>query len=96
MTIKHLLTMTAPYKGKSELWKKVCTSNDWTLAILDFLGGRNGITNEFRYHTLGVQILLGVIRSASKMSILDFANEYLFKPLGIKPRVNANCTSKED
>lgn len=54
--------------------------------FLDFLGRRNGITNEFRYHTLGVQILLGVIRSASKMSILDFANEYLFKPLGIKPR----------
>lgn len=63
---------------------------------MDFLGGRNGITNEFIYHTLGVQILLGVIRSASKMSILDFANEYLFKPLGIEPRVNAKCTSKED
>lgn len=47
--------MTAPYKGKSELWKKVCTSNDWTLAIFDFLGERNGITNEFRYHTLGVK-----------------------------------------
>lgn len=88
--------MTAPYKGKSEPWKKVCTSNDWTLAIFDFLGGRNGITDEFRYHTLGVQILLGVIIPASKISILDFANEYLFKPLGIKPRVNANCTSKEE
>ena len=35
VTIKHLLTMTAPYKGKSEPWKKVCTSEDWTLTILD-------------------------------------------------------------
>ena len=96
ITIKHILTMTAPYKGKSEPWKKVCTSNDWTLSILDFLGGRNGITNEFRYHTLGVQILLGIIRIASGMNVLEFANEYLFKPLGIEPRVNANCTSKED
>ena len=96
ITIQHILTMTAPYKGKNEPWKKVCTSNDWTLSILDFLGGRNGITNEFRYHTLGVQILLGIIRIASGMNILEFANEYLFKPLGIEPRVNANCTSKED
>ena len=96
VTIRHLLTMRAPYKGKSEPWKKVCTSQDWSLTILDSLGGRNGITNEFRYHTLGVQILLGIIRIASKMNVLDFANEYLFKPLNIEPRVNANCTSKED
>ena len=96
VTIKHLLTMTAPYKGKSEPWKKVCTSFDWSLAMLDFLGGRNGITNEFRYHTLGVQILLGIIRISSGMNVLDFANNYLFKPLGIEPRMNANCKSKED
>ncbi|MBE6143596.1 MAG: serine hydrolase [Erysipelotrichaceae bacterium] len=96
ITIQHILSMTAPYKGKSEPWKKVCTSNDWTLSILDFLGGRNGITNEFRYHTLGTQILLGIIRQASGMNVLKFANEYLFKPLGIEPRVNANCRSKED
>ena len=96
VTIKHLLTMQAPYKGKSEPWKKVCTSDDWSLTILDSLGGRNGITNEFKYHTLGTQILLGILRIASKMNVLDFANEYLFKPLGIEPRVNANCTSKED
>ena len=94
--IKHLLTMQAPYKGKSEPWKKVCTSQDWTLAILDSLGGRNGITNEFRYHTLGTQILLGIVKKASKINVLEFANEYLFKPLGIKERVNANCKSAED
>ena len=96
VTIKHLLTMIAPYKGKSEPWKKVCTSDDWSLSILDFLGGRNSVTNEFRYHTLGTQILLGIIRIASGMNVLEFANEYLLKPLGIEPRVNANCKSKED
>ena len=96
VTIKHLLTMMAPYKGKSEPWKKVCTSDDWSLSILDFLGGRNSVTNEFRYHTLGTQILLGIIRIASGMNVLEFANEYLLKPLEIEPRVNANCKSKED
>lgn len=96
VTIRHLLTMTAPYKGSSEPWKKVCTSPDWTLAIMDFLGGPKGITNEFRYHTLGTQILLGIIRNTSKMNILDFANEYLFKPLGISSRKTANIKSKEE
>lgn len=96
VTLKHLLTMTAPYKGKSEPWTKVCTSNDWTYAALDILGGKGGISNEFRYHTLGIQILLGIIRAASGMNVLDFANEFLFKPLGIEPRKSAACASKED
>ena len=96
VTIKHLLTMTAPYKGKSEPWKKVCTSNDWSLTILDSLGGKNGITNEFRYHTLGVQILMGIIERQSKMNGLDFANKYLLNPLGIESRISANCNTKED
>ena len=94
--IKHLLTMTAPFKGSSEPWTKVCTSSDWTLAILDFLGGKNGITNEFHYRTLGVQILLGIVHHATKMNVLDFANEYLFKPLGIEERKDAYCRNKDD
>ncbi len=65
VTIRHLLTMTAPYKGKSEPWKNVCTSQSFTYAILDYLGGRNGITGEFRYATLGIQILAGIIEKAT-------------------------------
>ena len=94
--IKHLLTMTTPFKGKSEPWKKICTSSDWTLATLDILGGKDGITDEFRYHTLGTQILLGIIKSATSMNVLDFANEYLFTPLNIEKRISAECKSKED
>ena len=78
--IKHLLTMTAPSKGKSEPWKKICTSNDWTYTTLDILGGRNGVIGEFKYRTLIVQILFGIIKNSAKMSVLDFANEYLFTP----------------
>ena len=83
VTIKHLLTMTAPYKGKSEPWKKVCTSDDWTKAALDFLGGRSGITGEFKYATFGIQILAGIIERATGEKCIDFANKYLFVPLGI-------------
>ncbi len=83
VTIEHLLTMTAPYKFRSEPWTKVCTSSDWTKAALDLLGGKKGITGEFRYTTLGIQILAGIIESASGKRCLDIANEMLFEPLGI-------------
>ena len=96
VTVNHLLTMTAPYKGKSEPWKKVCTSNDWTKAALDFLGGRAGITGEFRYATLGIQILAGIIERALGEKLIDFANENLFIPLGIPKHVIHGDSSKED
>ena len=96
VTVNHLLTMTAPYKGKSEPWKKVCTSNDWTKAALDFLGGRAGITGEFRYATLGIQILAGIIERASGEKLIDFANKNLFIPLGISEHTIHGSSSKED
>lgn len=96
VTIKHLLTMTAPYKGKSEPWKKVCTSQDFTIAILDYLGGRSGITGEFRYATLGIQILAGIIERATGEKCIDFANSNLFEPLGLPKRIPHSDSSKED
>ena len=96
VTIRHLLTMTAPYKGKSEPWKKVCTSEDWTLAVLDYLGGRKGITGEFRYATLGIQILIGIIERATGEKCIDFANRNLFEPLGLPKRIPHGDSSKED
>ena len=92
--IKDLLTMMAPSKGKSEPWTKVCTSNDWTYTTLDILGGRNG-NKEFKYRTLIVQILFGIIKNSSNMNVLDFANKFLFNPLGIESRTNANCFNAE-
>ena len=96
VTIRHLLTMTAPYKGKSEPWKKVCTSEDWTLTTLDYLGGRKGITGEFRYATLGIQILAGIIERAAGEKCIDFANRNLFEPLGLPRRILHGDSSKED
>ena len=96
VTVRHLLSMTAPYKGTSEPWKKVCTSEDWTLAILDHLGGRNGITGEFRYATLGIQILVGIIERAAGEKCIDLANRDLFEPLGLPKRIIHGDSSKED
>lgn len=96
VTIKHLLTMTAPYKGRSEPWKKVCTSQDFTYAILDYLGGHSGITGEFRYATLGIQILAGIIEKAADEKCIDFANNNLFVPLNLPERIAHGDSSKED
>jgi len=96
VTVRHLLTMTAPYKGKSEPWKKVCTSQDFALAILDYLGGRKGITGEFRYATLGIQILAGIIERAAGEKCIDLANRKLFEPLGLPKRIPHGDSSKED
>nr|MCR4696090.1 serine hydrolase [Lachnospiraceae bacterium] len=96
VTVKHLLTMTAPYKYQSEPWTKVCTSDDWTLTVLDFLGGTKGITGEFKYATLGIQILAGIIENATGEKCIDFANNNLFIPLGIPKHVIHGDSSKED
>lgn len=96
VTLRHLLTMTAPYKYRHEPWVKVCTSSDWTKAALDLLGGRKGITGEFKYATLGIQILAGILENATGMKCIDFANEYLFCPLGIPAHKMHGDSSKAD
>ena len=96
VTLRHLLTMTAPYKYRHEPWVKVCTSSDWTKAALDLLGGRKGITGEFKYATLGIQILAGILENATGMKCIDFANEFLFAPLGIPEHRMHGDSSKED
>lgn len=84
VTIRHLLTMRAPYKCKYDPWVKVCSSDNWTYSSLDFLGGRKGLTDEFNYQTVCLHILSGILFKATNMKTIDYANKYLFEPLGIK------------
>lgn len=96
VTIKNLLTMTAPYKYKSEPYTKVYTSDDWTTAALNLLGGKAGITGEFKYSTVGTQILSGILVNATGRSVLDFATEHLFHPLDIEVAGNTTIRNKEE
>lgn len=96
ITIKHLLTMRAPYKCKGDPWTKVCSSDNWTYTSLDFLGGRKGITNEFNYQTVCLHILSGILYKATNMITVDYANKYLFEPLGIKKHINYYAASAEE
>ena len=96
VTVKHLLTMRAPYKCKGDPWSKVCSSENWTFSSLDFLGGRKGLTGEFDYRTVCLHILTGILYRATKMKTVDFANEFLFKPLGIAEHKNYYAKSAEE
>ena len=96
VTIEHLLTMRAPYKCKGDPWSKVCASENWTYASLDFLGGRKGLTDEFKYQTVCLHILSGILYKATNMKTVDYANKYLFEPLGIRPHTIYTAKTAEE
>ena len=95
ITIENLLTMTAPYKYKSDPYTKVYSSDDWTKATLDLLGGKSDI-GEFKYTTVGIHILSAILTNATGQSVIDFATDNLFKPLGIKAPENVVLKNKEE
>ena len=94
ITLKHLLTMTAPYKYKSEPYTKVYGSEDWTKAALDLLGGK-GTIGDFKYSTVGAQILSGIFKNATGWNMLDFAAKNLFAPLGIRVPTPTEVVDKD-
>lgn len=96
VTIEHLLTMTAPFKYRSEPWSRICSGDDWTRAALDLLGGKAGLTGAYRYATLGLHILMGVLARASGEKTIDLANRWLFEPLGIAEHRNYEAETREE
>ncbi len=83
ITLEDMLTMTAPYKFKSEPYEEYFSSDNWVDSALDLLGG-NGRIGEFQYTpVIGPDIFSGILVNVTGQSVLDFATEYLFSPLGI-------------
>ncbi|MBS7008120.1 serine hydrolase domain-containing protein [Anaerostipes sp.] len=96
ITLRNLLTMTAPFKYKSAPYIKYFTSDDMAAFTLDLLGGRGEI-GQFRYTPLiGPDILTGILKKAAGQSVFDFASDNLFKPLGITVKNNVVFHSKEE
>lgn len=96
ITLKDMMTMTAPYKYKSEPYEKVFTSDNWITFALDLLGGRGRI-GEFNYSALvGTHILSGVFKKATGKSLLEFAKENLFNPLEISMGGNIELHNREE
>lgn len=96
ITLRDMLTMTAPYKYKSNPYTKYFTSPDWVKFSLDLLGGKGQI-GEFRYAPLiGPDILTGILSRVTGGSVLDFGRENLFDPLGIGVERSITFHSKEE
>ncbi|MEC1652517.1 serine hydrolase [Bacillus vallismortis] len=85
ITIRHLLTMTAPYPFEDwhEPLDKMCVQPDWIIYTLDMLG-QGGTIGTFKYSTAGAHLLSAIITRTTGKSAREFANEHLFKPIGMK------------
>ncbi|CAH1059206.1 serine hydrolase domain-containing protein [Paenibacillus pseudetheri] len=84
ITIRHLLTMTAPYAFEDwhEPLEQLCKSSDWIKYTLDILG-HQGNVGDFKYSTAGAHLLSAVITRSTGKSAREFANERLFRPIGM-------------
>lgn len=97
ITLKDILTMTAPYKYNFFApYIKYFTSDDQVKFTLDLLGG-SGQIGKFKYTPLiGPDILSGILVKATGQSVLDFASTYVFLPLGITVEKTLIFNTKEE
>lgn len=96
ITLYDMVTMTAPYKYDTPPYIEYFTSEDWVTFTLDLLGGKSQ-TEEFLYAGLiGPDILTGILTKAAGQSVLDFARDNLFSPLGITVDSNIIFNTQEE
>ncbi|PGM92056.1 serine hydrolase domain-containing protein [Bacillus cereus] len=91
VTVRHLLTMKAPYPyiDWQEPLEELCTQMDWVKYTLN-RAGKGGEIGPFKYSSAGAHVLSAIITSVTGKSAREFANEYLFKPIGIREIPNYN------
>lgn len=83
ITLHDLMTMQVPYCFEEEPYEAYFTSDDWVTFALENIGGTGGI-GSFRYAAIiGPDILTGILVRVTGKSVLTFAQEQLFTPLGI-------------
>ncbi|MBN1487509.1 MAG: serine hydrolase [Anaerolineae bacterium] len=94
MTLEHLLTMSSgmnwPEFGYSPssifVLSEMFASDDWVQYVLDRpMAVDPG--SLYNYNSGGAHLVMSIVRQATGMSSPDFAQEYLFKPLGISDYV---------
>lgn len=91
ITVGHLLTMTAPHPfvDWQEPLEELCTQEDWVQYTLNRMGN-GGEIGSFKYSSAGAHVLSAIITSATGKGVREFANEYLFQPLGMREIPNYN------
>ncbi len=84
VSLRHLLTMTAPYPFKNwrEPLDKMRRQSNWVGYAIGMLG-QGGRLGTFKYSTAGAHLLSAVITRATGKCAREYANENLFRPLGM-------------
>ncbi|MBI4790133.1 MAG: serine hydrolase [Chloroflexi bacterium] len=91
MTLEHLLTMSSgmdwnetgvPISAPNNSNRQMLQSKDWVQFVLDRPMKEQPGTG-FNYNSGGAHLVSAILQKATGMSELAFAQEYLFKPLGI-------------
>lgn len=91
VTIRHLLTMTAPFpfswedgdkRGREPL-DRLRRQQNWIMYILNLMGG-NARPGRFQYNTAGTHLLSAILTRTTGMCAREFANERLFRPAGMR------------
>lgn len=88
VTIRHLLTMTAPFAwktraGRYEPLDRLRRQPNWIKYILNLLG-QKGQLGSFQYSTPGAHLLSAILTRTTGMCAREFANKRLFRPLGMR------------
>jgi len=79
ITLEHLLTMSS---GLEWDWDEMVSTRDWVQYVLDQpMYSEPG--TEFYYSSGNAHVLSAIIQEASGLNACDFAQLYLFDPLGI-------------
>lgn len=99
ITLRHLLTMTVPYPFEDwhEPLDKLCEQPDWIQYTLNMLG-QKGKLGDFKYSTAGAHLLSAILTRTTGKNARDFANDHLFRPIGMKviPDYKMNSYGFED
>lgn len=96
ITIKDLLTMSAPYTYRIAPYIKYFTSTDYVKFSLNLLGGKKENHSFFYTPLIGPDILSGILVRVTGQSVFDFAHENLFCPLGFQVEKNLIFNNKEE
>ncbi|MFF2888371.1 serine hydrolase domain-containing protein [Paenibacillus sp. NPDC057967] len=85
ITLRHLLTMTAPYPFADwqEPLDQMCMQPDWIGYTLDMLG-KGGEIGAFKYSTAGAHLLSAILTRTTGQSAREFANMHLFGLAGMQ------------
>jgi CubicO group peptidase (beta-lactamase class C family) len=91
ITIKSLLTMTSGFmwrtgaRGFEYMMTRLWRASNWVAFILD-LPMRERMVGRFQYNSANSHLLSAIITRATGKCVCEFANEHLFRPMGIAER----------